>query len=325
MDSTAPVPAMRRRDLGSTGIKVGEIGFGAAAIGGGAVVAGRGMAYGAVDDATSLAALARAFQLGVSFVDTADAYGMGHSETLVGKALRVAPRRVVVATKVGHVRRDPEPQAKDFSPEYIRKACDRSLSRLGVTCIDVYQLHGAPREVLENRATWDVLRELKDKGKIAHYGASIGAAEEGRIAVEAGEAETLQIPYHLLSRGHASLFPFCQKHGVGVIVRIPLYHGLLTGKYAAGHVFPENDGRRQRFDAATLSGELARIEKLRFLTEQTGRTLAQAALRFCLASDVVSVVIPGIKTPQQADENALAAHAPELTPGELKQIEASGV
>src|SRR5208283_5070779 len=108
------------------------------------------------------AALARAFELGVNFVDTADAYGQGHSEQLIGQAMRLSPRLVHVATKVGNVRRDPEPGIQDFSPAYIKEACDRSRERLGVTIIDLYQLHNPPREALAGRAVWDALRELKD-------------------------------------------------------------------------------------------------------------------------------------------------------------------
>jgi len=161
---------LNRRPLGHTGLMVGEIGFGAWAIGGGACVQGRGFGYGPTDDAQSLAALARAFELGMDFVDTADAYGLGHSEVLVGTALRAAPRRVCVATKVGTVRRDPELPRKDFSPEYIRQACDRSLNRLGITCIDVYQLHNPSREVIADPAVWAVLRELKDRSEERRVG-----------------------------------------------------------------------------------------------------------------------------------------------------------
>lgn len=308
--------------MGRTGISVSEIGFGAAAIGGGAVVDGRGVGYGATNDAESLAALARAFQLGVNFVDTADSYGMGHSETLIGRAVRNAPKRVVVATKVGNVRRDPEPSRKDFSPDYIRQACVRSLNRLGVTCIDLYQLHNPPREVIEDPKTWNVLRELKDQGKIAHYGISIGDPSEGILAIERGEVETIQVVFNLLKRDAAKeLFPLCVKHGVGVIVRVPLNGGLLSGKYGPGHVFPENDSRRQRYPPDKLAAELQRVDALRFLSENTGRTPSQSALKFSIAPDAVSVAIPGIKTAQQAEENVAAAAVPDLTPEDLKRIE----
>jgi aryl-alcohol dehydrogenase-like predicted oxidoreductase len=310
------------RLLGRTGLKISEIGFGAWAIGGGANVEGRRFGFGDTDDKTSLAALQRAFELGVNFIDTADAYGMGRSESLIGQALRVAPRRVHVATKVGNVRRDPHPPLQDFSAAYVKAACDRSLERLGVTNIDLYQLHGPPREVLEGNEIWDTLRELKDKTKIAHYGISIGEPEEGLIAIEKGEVETIQVVYNLLSREAAKeLFEVALKKSVGIIARVPLASGLLTGKYKPGHVFADNDHRKNGYPPERLAAALARVERLGFLAAGTGRTLAQAALKFCLAHPAVSVVIPGVKTPEQAAENVAAAAVPDLTADELKRIE----
>ncbi|MCY3022911.1 MAG: aldo/keto reductase [Planctomycetota bacterium] len=314
-------PMLQMRLLGRTGIKIREIGFGAWAIGGGKNVAGHGFGYGATDDQTSLDALQRAFELGVNFVDTADAYGMGHSEELVGKATKLAPCRVHVATKVGNVRRDPEAPFQDFSPAYVRMACDRSLERLGVTIIDLYQLHGPPRAVIESNAIWDTLRELKDKSKIAHYGISIGNPEEGLLAIEKGDVETIQVVYNLLQREAAKeLFEVALNKSVGIIVRVPLASGLLTGKYKPGHQFADNDHRKDAYPPEKLAAVLERVEKLRFLAEGTGRTLAQAALKFCLAHPAVSVVIPGIKTPEQVDENVGAEIVPDLKPEELKRI-----
>ncbi|MGD0093137.1 MAG: aldo/keto reductase [Planctomycetota bacterium] len=314
--------SLQMRLLGRTGIKISEIGLGAWAIGGGFNVAGQGLGFGDTDDATSLAALQQAFELGVNFVDTADAYGRGHSEKLVGQAMRLSPRRVHVATKVGNVRRDPEPGMQDFSPAYIREACDRSLERLGVTSIDLYQLHNPPREVIAGRAVWDALRELKDKTKIAHYGISIGRPEEGLLAIEKGEVESIQVAYNLLRREAArELFEEAYKKSVGIVVRVPLASGLLTGKYQPGHRFPDNDHRKDTYPPEKLAAALARVEKLRFLAENTGRTLAQAALKFCLAHPAVSTVIPGVKTPEQVRENVAAAAVPDLTPEELKRIE----
>lgn len=315
--------ALRMRLLGRTGLKISEIGFGAWAIGGGFNIAGRGVGFGSTDDAISLAALQRAFELGVNFVDTADAYGRGHSETLLGKAIKVSPRRVHIATKVGNVRRDPQPTTQDFSAPYIRACCDGSLERLGVTMIDLYQLHNPPCEVIAGNEIWDTLRELKDKSKIAHYGISIGKPEEGILAIEKGDVETIQVVYNLLERDAAKeLFDLAIKKSVGIIARVPLASGLLTGKYKPGHVFAENDHRKDAYPLGKLEEALARVEKLRFLAEGTGRTLAQAALKFCLAHPAVSVVIPGIKTPEQAEENIKALNVPDLTADELKRIEA---
>lgn len=323
MADAVPAPPLRRRPLGSTGLNVTEIAFGAWAIGGGARVADRAMGYGSTDDAVSLAALARAFERGVNFVDTADSYGNGHSELLVGKALRNSPRRVHIATKVGTVRRDPEPPQKDFSPDYIRHACERSLHRLGVTSLDLYQLHNPPRETLADRAVWNTLRALKDAGKIEHYGVSVGSPEEGLLAIQHGEVETIQVVYNLLDREAAKqLFARAEQKGVGIIVRVPLASGLLTGKFAADHRFAEDDHRRDRYPPDRLARDLERVERFRFLAQDTGRSLAQAALKFCLVPEAVSTVIPGAKTADQVNENLAAAAVPDFTPEELQRIEA---
>ena len=315
-------PRIKMRLLGRTAIRISEIGFGAWAIGGGATVCGRAFAFGSVDDQTSLNALQHGFELGVNFVDTADAYGMGHSEQLVGKAMKVSPRRIHVATKVGNVRCDPEPPRQDFSAAYVKAACDRSLNRLGITMIDLYQLHNPPKAVLMGNEIWDVLRELKDKNKIAHYGISVSHPSEGLMAIEKGGVETVQIVYNLLAHSSVKeLFEIAVKKSVGIIARVPLASGLLTGKFQSGQRFADNDHRRDTYSPEKLDKALLQVEKFRFLAEGTGRTLAQAALKFCLAHPAVSVVIPGIKTPEQAAENVMAANVPDLTAEELKQIE----
>ncbi|HYF50712.1 MAG TPA: aldo/keto reductase [Planctomycetota bacterium] len=311
----------QQRQLGRTGLRISEIGFGAWAIGGGFNVGGRGIGFGDTDDNVSLAALQRAFELGINFVDTADAYGAGHSEKLIGNALRRSPRRVIVATKVGNVRRDPEPPYQDFSAAYVKAAVERSLERLGVTILDLYQLHNPPRKVIEGNEIWDTLRELKDKSKIAHYGISIGDPEEGIIAIEKGDVETIQVVYNLLDRRpEKELFPLAERKSVGIIARVPLASGLLTGKYKKGHRFAENDHRKDLYSAEKLDAALERVESFRFLAENSGRTLAQAALKFCLSHPAVSVVIPGIKSPEQADENIAAAAVKDLTKEELARL-----
>jgi aryl-alcohol dehydrogenase-like predicted oxidoreductase len=314
---------MSLRNMGRTDLRVSEVGFGAWAIGGGFNIAGNPIGYGTVDEQTSLAALHRAFELGINFVDTADAYGAGVSERLVGQALKHSPRRVYVATKVGNVRRDPDPGVQDFSRKYVLEACDQSLIRLGITRIDLYQLHNPPLSVIENNEIWDTLRELKDRSKIAHYGISIGAPREGVIAIEKGGVDAIQVVYNLLEREpEIELFPLAEKRSVGIIARVPLASGLLSGKYAPGHRFANDDHRSRTFGAGKLETQLARVEKLKFLAQNTGRTLAQAALKFCLANPAVSIVIPGIKTAEQAHENISAANVPDLTQDELARIAA---
>ena len=320
-DKAPAAPALQIRLLGRTGLNISEIGFGAWAIGGGFNVAGRGIGFGATDDAVSLQALQRAFELGVNFVDTADAYGRGHSELLIGKAIKVSPRRVHIATKVGNVRRDPEPGTQDFSAEHIKWSCEQSLERLGVTMLDLYQLHNPPRAVIAGNEVWDTLRALKDKTKIAHYGISVTPPEDGILAIEKGEAETVQVVYNLLDQSAAKeLFALALQKSAGIIARVPLASGLLTGKYKHGHCFAADDHRKDEYPPEKLEEALGQVERFRFLAEGTGRTLAQAALKFCLAHPAVSAVIPGIKTPEQAAENILAATTPDLTKEELARI-----
>lgn len=315
MSDSSAEGTVRRRPLGQTGLLVSEIGFGAGVIGGGG--------NGTPDDQVSLAALARAFELGVNFVDAADSDGSGHCEALIGRALKSAPRRVHLAIKVGQVRRDSQTPRMDFSSEYLRQACDRSLSRLGVTCIDLYQLHQPPLEAIADPAVWDTLRDLKDKGKIAHYGISIEAPEAGLLAIEKGEVESIQIVYNLLERRAAKdLFPQAEKKGIGILVGEPLANGILSGKYRPGHPFAEHDLRRQKYPPETLAEALKRVERVRFLSENTGRTPAQAALCFALAHEAVSVVLPGIRTSRQVEENVEAgsARVPNLSTDELARV-----
>ena len=188
--------------------------------------------------------------------------------------------------------------------------------------IDLYQLHNPPRDVIASQEVWDALRELKDNSKIAHYAISVANAEDGILAIEKGDVDAIQVVYNMLDREAAKiLFPLAEKKSVGIIARVPLASGLLAGKYSASHTFPDDDHRRDSFQSSVLGGTLQRVEKLRFLSQGTGRTMAQAAIQFCLAHPAVSVVIPGIKTPYQAIENIEASGCPELTAEELKRIE----
>jgi aryl-alcohol dehydrogenase-like predicted oxidoreductase len=321
-DSSQNQVGLKLRSLGRTGIRISEIGFGAWAIGGGAILGGHPVGFGSVDDKVSLAALQRAFELGVNFVDTADAYGNGHSERIVGQAVKNSPRRVHIATKVGTIRRDPDPSTKDFSKTYVHAACDRSLERLGVTMIDLYQLHNPPDEVIAGNEIWDALRELKDKSKIACYGISISRPEQGIKAIEKGDVDSIQVVYNLLERdAEKELFPLAERKSVSIIARVPLASGLLSGKYAPGHRFAADDHRSASYGPGKLEETLQRVEKFKFLAQ--GRTLAQAALKFCLANPAVSAVIPGIKTPQQSEENIAAAAAADLTKEELERLRTS--
>lgn len=315
--SVGTAALLPRRPLGRTGLAISELGLNTWAMGGGVTPDPLDPGPGCADDEASLATLARAFELGVNFVSTSDSYGQGHSEILVGKAIKSSPRRVLVATHVGLVQRPSEPLRQDFSPGYLRTACERSLNRLGVTCLDLYLLQRPARDVLSDETVWKTLHELKDGGKITHFGVAVRDPADGLLAMEKGDVEAIEVRYNLSDREASQvLFVQAEKKGVGILVREPLAGGLLTGRFAQGQDLPENDTRRRRYPQTQLT---AALEKARLAAElaREGRTALQVALKFALASVAVSAVVVGVRTPGQAAEVFTAANSTDLTPDEL--------
>lgn len=313
---------MRKRPLGRTGLEVSEIGFGAWAIGGGYRIGDVGIGYHGADDTESKAALRRAVELGVNFIDTADAYGAGHSEELIGEVMsELGWDGTYICTKVGNQRRDPLPPVKNFSPDYIRRACEASLKRLRKDVIDVYLLHGPTPECLDDDAVYAALEDLRSRGWIRYWGASIHTPEEGRRLVEERGAQVLQVLYNILDRqAEQELFPMALERGVGIICRVPLSSGLLTGKFTVRTTFPPDDHRSNWLVGEKLRIGVERVERLRPLAEQRGITLAQLALLFCLAQPAVSTVIVGCKNEAQVQENLAVAHLPPLDAETLEKI-----
>ncbi|HJZ11655.1 MAG TPA: aldo/keto reductase, partial [Acidobacteriota bacterium] len=227
---------MKYRKLGATDMEVSEVGFGAWAIGGPVDLFGMPVGWGAVDDAESKAAILRAYDLGVSFFDTADVYGSGHSESLLGDCL--AGKECIIATKAGNAR-TPERAFKDFSERHIRAALEGSLKRLKREIIDIYQLHNPPPNVWLQDEVFDLLHRLKVEGKIRASGVSISTMEEGIHLIEKKKVDCLQVLLNVFNQEPArKLLPLAEKSGVGIVVRVPLASGLLTGKFKAGHQFP---------------------------------------------------------------------------------------
>jgi aryl-alcohol dehydrogenase-like predicted oxidoreductase len=297
---------MKYRQLGSTGISVSEIGMGCWAIGGPVDLYGIPVGWGEVDDRESEAAIHRALDLGINFFDTADVYGEGHSEELLGRCLQ--GKDVVIATKVGNSRRDNKP-IKDFSEAHIRKQLESSLKRLKRESIDIYQLHNPPPEIWQDEKVFGLLRRLKDEGKIRAAGVSISTMEEGIHLLNNAKADTLQVLFNILNQEPAKeVLPLAKKTGVGVIVRVPLASGLLTGKFNAQHVFPKDDNRRNFLSPKRFGEALERVEHLKQLISSSGYTLQQVALAFLLRFDVV--VIPGAKTADQVEQNVAAGGVP---------------
>lgn len=304
---------MEYRTLGSTALKVSVIGFGAWAIG--------GMGWGSVDDAESLRALQAALDEGVNFIDTADAYGEGHSEALVSKVIHGHRDQVIIATKMGNDFYH-HPRRKNFSPDYVNYAVEQSLRRLATDYIDVYQLHNPSLDVIREGAVFEALDRVKEAGKIRHWGVSIGPPSEGLAVLQNTRPATLQLVYNLIHRDpEESLFPQCQQQNIGVIARVPLASGLLTGKFDATTRFAPDD-HRSRWSPETMHANLERVEQLRFLAHE--RTMAQAALWFAIQQPVVSVVIPGAKTVKQVQENVRTLETPRLSPSELAQVSQLG-
>jgi aryl-alcohol dehydrogenase-like predicted oxidoreductase len=304
---------MRYKILGRTGLRVSVIGLGTM------VHAGH---FGPMRDEESLGAIDAALELGVNFIDTSDAYGAGYSETLLGRALKGQRDRVLIATKGGNVMVGPNRGKRIFAPDYIDGVLHESLKRLQSDYIDLYQLHNPSVEVIERGEVWDVLERRKKEGKIRHYGVSINTMEEGVAAVKDGRSETIQVEYNLLAQEPAkAFFPIAQTTNIGIIARIPLKRGILTGKLTAADEqrFSGEDVRARSFKGEAFRKELAKAEQLRFLVHGPVQTLTQAAIAFCVAHPAVSVTIPGARNAAQMRENAAGADA-TLPPEDLGRV-----
>ena len=311
---------MEYRSLGSIGWNVSAISFGAWAIGG---------SWGDVDDSESLQALRRAVDAGVNFFDTADVYGDGRSEQLLAQLYRDHDD-IRVATKAGR-RLDPH-TAKGYNRENLTAFVERSRENLDRDALDLVQLHCPPTEVYYQPEVFEVLEDLKAQGKIRHYGVSVETVEEALKAIEYPGVEVVQIIFNMFRQRPAELFfEEAKRRKVGILARVPLASGLLTGKYGADASFPENDHRNfnrngEAFDRGeTFAGVgLERgVEAVRELEEirPEGMTMAQFALRWVLMFDAVSCAIPGAKRPDQAAENAAAADLPPLSDETMRAVE----
>ena len=303
---------MKFRPFGRTGVEVSEVGLGTWQLG--------GADWGDVDEQQALATLAAAVEGGVNFLDTADVYGLGHSEQLIGKFLKETSEPIFVATKLG---RYPEPGwPANFSLESIRAHTESSLRRLGVDAIDLTQLHCVPTETLREGEVFEWLRVLQREGKIKSFGASVETNEEALICLRQEGLATLQIIFNLFRQKPIEFFDEAKSKAVALIVRLPLASGLLSGKYTKQTEFPESDHRNfnrdgQAFNVGeTFAGlpfergvELSDALK-QMLPE--GMTMPQMALRWVLDFDAVSVVIPGARNARQAKANTEASDLPQL-------------
>jgi aryl-alcohol dehydrogenase-like predicted oxidoreductase len=292
---------MQYKTLGRTGLRVSVVGLGTM------VHAGH---FGPMKDSESLGAIDAAIELGVNFIDTADAYGVGYSETLLGNALKGRRDKVILATKGGNVMVGPERGKRNFDPAYISRVLEESLKRLQTDRVDLYQLHNPTVDVIERGEVWGVLERAKREGKIRYYGVSINTIDEGIAAVKDGRSDTVQLEYNLLAQEPAEkVFPLAQQADVGIIARIPLRRGVLTGKMtmADEQRFQGEDVRARSYKGEAFAKELAKAEQLRFLVHGPVKSLGQAAIAFCIAHPAVSVTIPGARNESQMRENASGA------------------
>ena len=304
---------MNYRELGRTGWKVSEISFGAWAIGG---------SWGEVDDRDSLSTLHRAVDLGVNFFDTADVYGDGRSERLLARLKRERAEEIIIATKAGR-RLDPHVGA-GYNRENLNAFIERSLHNLETEALDLLQLHCPPTEVYYRPELFGALDDFVKQGKIRFYGVSVENVEQGLKAIEYPGVQTVQIIFNIFRQRPAELFfGEAKRKKVGILARVPLASGLLTGKLTLQSQFAADDHRAfnrhgEEFDRGeTFSGVdyeigLQAVEELRALLPGQ-MTLAQFALRWILMFDAVSCAIPGAKHPAQAEANARASDFPPFT------------
>jgi aryl-alcohol dehydrogenase-like predicted oxidoreductase len=312
---------MNYRPLGRTGWKVSEISFGAWAIGG---------EWGNVSDQDAMAALHKAVDSGINFIDTADVYGSGRSERLVAQLRKSRKQEIIVATKAG--RRLPEQTIEGYSRENLSHWVEDSLRNLATDTIDLLQLHCPPTGLYHRPEMFGMLDDLVKAGKIRHYGVSVEKIEEALMAIESPYLHTVQIIFNCFRQRPAEeFFPNSKDKKVGILARVPLASGLLTGKFTRASSFPKDDHRNynrhgEAFDVGeTFSGVdyavgLEAVEEIRKLLP-AGVSMSQFALHWILMFDAVSCAIPGGKRPEQVEDNCRASGLPPLSPETMRAIQ----
>lgn len=312
---------MEYRELGRTGWRVSAVGYGAWAIG--------GDAWGATDDAESLRSLHRAIDLGVNFVDTADVYGDGHSERLIAQVLRDRREEVVVATKAGR-RLDPH-VAGGYDRANLAAFVERSLRNLATEALDLLQLHCPPSEVYHMPEVFGVLDDLVAAGKVRHYGVSVERVDEALRAIEYPGVQSVQIIFNMFRlKPSEAFFRAAAERRVGILARVPLASGLLSGKMRPDTRFAEGDHRAfnrhgeafdqgETFAGVDYEAGLRAVEELRELVPP-GASMAQLALRWILMFPEVTTTIPGARNARQAEDNVRAAALPPLSAEAMEHV-----
>ena len=314
---------MEYRELGRTGWKISTVGFGAWAIG--------GDAWGKTDDEQSMQTLHRAVDLGVNFIDTADVYGDGHSERLIARLKRERSEPLIVATKAGR-RLNPH-VAEAYTYDNLRGFVERSLKNLETDALDLLQLHCPPSAAYDMPEVFAALDRLVDEGMLRFYGVSVERVDEALKAITYPNVQSVQIIFNMFRMKPAEqFFAEAQQRKVGILARVPLASGMLTGKLRADTQFSESDHRNynrhgEAFDQGETFGGvdyatgLQAVDELRPLVPQ-GATMAQMALRWILQFPAVTTTIPGGRTPEQVADNVHAADLPALDDSTMEQVQA---
>jgi len=313
---------MSTRPLGLSGIEVSALGMGCWAIGGPFARDGRPVGWGDVDDAESVRAIHKALELGITFFDTADVYGCGHSERILGQALKEANSEVTVATKFGNVFDEDTKNitGSDGSPAYVRQACEASLRRLDMDYIDLLQFHVGNYDLDQAEATRDALEALVEDELIRAYGWSTDDPERAAFFAEGPNCVAIQQRLNIFE-GDEDTLAVCEYNSMASINRGPLAMGLLTGKFSPDTALPENDIRHTwSFREGVKAEQLGMLDSIRAILTHDGHTLAQAAIAWLWALSPVTIPIPGFKTVEQVAENAGALALGPLSPVQMEAI-----
>ncbi|MEP7109375.1 MAG: aldo/keto reductase [Ferruginibacter sp.] len=296
---------MKYRKFGNTDLNVSEIGFGAWAIGGNAMVGNTPIGWGKTDDSISIDAIRKSVECGINFFDTADFYGLGHSEELLGRELG-GNAEIIFASKVGHRNINGTIQF-DYTKNYILQACELSLKRLNREAIDYYQLHTARMKHFETEDCVEAMQLLQQQGKIRYWGLSLNSfypGPEANFLMNNNQGNGFQLVFNIINQRAKEIMQKAGKHNYGVIARMPLQFGLLTGKFTGDSIFTADDHRSFRFNKEILTDSLTALEQLIWpLCQKYDINKTSLALSYILSYDAVSTVIPGIRTARHAIEN----------------------
>lgn len=296
---------MKKRRFGKTELWVSEVGFGTWAIGGSATVGETPIGWGNTDDKVSINALRKAVDQGINFFDTADFYGLGHAEELLGKVFGNS-HQIIIASKVGHRVKDHDSVQSDYSQKYLISQAEKSLTRLRRETIDYYQLHAARVKHLEAGECVEAMELLKDQGKIRYWGISLNTYDpvpEAEFMFKHGLGSGIQVVLNIINQRAIKVIEQASKNGYGVMARMPFQFGLLTGKFKVNTRFPANDHRHFRLKPLLLEKALKELEVVWELSERCQLSPTQLSLSFSLSFPEISTVIPGMRTPEQAVAN----------------------